>query len=182
MRVRLKTKSAKYGLDSIDSTLSMGNCRIWIHILYKEYYVSGPFLIAVNGSTAGPFVSHLNYELMRPCEEKFKYGDNSWKKIIKIHSSAIYIGLFDWKQPPGQKAAIFQFNCCILVAFGLNIRDFFSFCPYFDSDFGLLFAWLPYINELHKPWVFDEYSQSTTISKIRCMIDHALTSTSMRSS
>ena len=66
-----------------------------------------------------------------------------------------------------EKAVIFQLNCCILVAFDLEICDFFSFCPYFDLKFGPLFAWLSYINDLHKPWYFDEYSQSTTIKKIR---------------
>ncbi len=71
------------------------------------------------------------------------------------------------KQPPREKAVIFQLNCCILVAIGLEVCDFFSFCPYFDSKFGPFFAWLPYINDLHKPWPFDEHSQFTTISKTR---------------
>ncbi len=49
MRDRLKTKSAKYGLDSINSTLSMRNClivwqsRIWIHI-YPVFCLNVPVI------------------------------------------------------------------------------------------------------------------------------------------
>ncbi len=84
-------------------------------------------------------------------------------KKIKINYSVLSDGLLDWKQPPREKAPGFQLNCSILVAFGVEIRYLFSFCPYFDSKFGQLFAWLPYINDMNKPCPFDEYSQSTTI-------------------
>ncbi len=80
-----------------------------------------------------------------------------------MHYFGIYIELFDWKQPPGQKVKIIHLNWFILVVLGPEIHEFSNFCPYFYSEFGPPFAWLPYINNMHKCWPFDEYSRSTTI-------------------
>ena len=67
---------------------------------------------------------------------------------IKKSNSIILSFLLDYlieKKKPRQKAPIFQLSCSILVAFGVEIHDFFSFCPYFDSKFGQLFTYLPYM-------------------------------------
>ncbi len=88
-----------------------------------------------------------------------------------MHYSVISVGLLDWKQPPRQKAPIFQLNCSILVAFGVEIRDFFSVCPYFDSEFGPLFAWLQMtltslglLMNIHNPQQFQKFVLAPTLT------------------